>query len=117
MTSFSQKTLDLETALTMVRAAVDKARELSIRISVVVVDASGQVKAALRMDNAAFLTMKIAEDKAYSAAGLRVHTHLWHDAIKDDPPLRTGIPHIERLVTFGGGFAVREQGEVIGAIG
>lgn len=51
------------------------------------------------------------------AVSYGVPTHAWHDFIKGDPPLLTGIPHTPRLVVFGGGYPIREGDQVIGAIG
>lgn len=50
-------------------------------------------------------------------AGARVATHDWFDLIKDDPPLREGIVHRDRLVVFGGGVPIRVDGEVVGSVG
>ena len=42
---------------------------------------------------------------------------MWHDFIKEDPPLLHGIVHTPRLVVFGGGYPVEIDGSVAGAIG
>ena len=36
---------------------------------------------------------------------------------KNDPPLLAGITHTPRLVVFGGGYPILENGQLIGAIG
>ena len=69
------------------------------------------------MDGAPKLSIEIAENKAYTSAGYGIPTHAWHDFIKDDPPLLHGIVHTPRLIVFGGGYPIKENGEVIGAIG
>jgi uncharacterized protein GlcG (DUF336 family) len=69
------------------------------------------------MDGAPLLSVEIAQNKAYTAAAFGLATHAWFDFIKGDEPLRLGIVHTERLVTFGGGFPIVVDGEVIGAIG
>ena len=56
-------------------------------------------------------------DKAYTSAAYGFPTHGWFEFIKDDPPLLHGIVHTPRLVVFGGGFPIKEKGEMIGAIG
>jgi len=43
--------------------------------------------------------------------------HAWFDFIKDDPPLLYGITHTPRLTVFGGGFPIKLEGEIVGAIG
>ena len=69
------------------------------------------------MDGAPLLSNNIAINKAYTAAGFGMATHAWHEFIKDDPPLLHGIVHTDRLVTFGGGYPIKENDAVIGAIG
>jgi uncharacterized protein GlcG (DUF336 family) len=44
-------------------------------------------------------------------------TDAWHDFIKEDEPLRLGIVHTNRLVTFGGGYPIKLDGDLIGAVG
>jgi uncharacterized protein GlcG (DUF336 family) len=84
---------------------------------IAVVDREGTLKAFSRMDDAPLLSVEIAQNKAYTAAAFGLATHAWFDFIKGDEPLRLGIVHTERLVTFGGGFPVVVDGEVVGAIG
>ena len=109
--------LDASTAMQLLASAAEKAKSLNVKASIVVSDATGHVKASLRMDGAALMSMEVAANKAHSAIGLETHTHLWHDFIKDDPPLHLGLPHVDRLVVFGGGYVVKDGGEVVGAIG
>ena len=59
----------------------------------------------------------IAINKAYTAASFGMPTHVWYDFIKDDPPLLHGITQTPRLIIFGGGFPIIEDGQMIGAIG
>jgi uncharacterized protein GlcG (DUF336 family) len=82
------------------------------------VDDSGVLKAFSRMDGAALLSVQIAQDKAYTAAGFGMPTDAWHDFVKDDPPLAMGAaPGIDRLVVFGGGYPVKIGDAIAGAIG
>jgi uncharacterized protein GlcG (DUF336 family) len=69
------------------------------------------------MDGAPLLSVKLAQDKAYTAAAFGLSTDGWHEFIKDDEPLRLGIPPTERVVTFGGGYPITLDGELIGGIG
>ena len=69
------------------------------------------------MDGASLISLQIAQDKAYTSSATGLPTHLWHDYIKDDAPLLHGIVHTPRFVIFGGGFPIKENGQVVGAIG
>lgn len=109
--------IDSVTAQQAIQAASEKAIEVGIPMSIVIYDVAGHEKAMLRMDGASLISLQIAHDKAYTAAATGLPTHLWHDYIKDDPPLLTGIVHTPRFVVFGGGFPIKEGGEAIGAIG
>jgi uncharacterized protein GlcG (DUF336 family) len=45
-------------------------------------------------------------------------TDAWHDFIKDDAPLAAGaVGGIDRLVIFGGGYPIKADETVVGAIG
>jgi uncharacterized protein GlcG (DUF336 family) len=115
--TFVKHSIDGETAERAVTAAAKKAAELKLKMCIAVVDESADLKAFARMDGAPKLSIQIAQDKAYSAASFGMPTHAWFEFIKNDPPLLHGITHTPRLVVFGGGFPIKLQGEIVGAIG
>jgi len=117
MSSIVKRSIDAETAQAAVAAAATKARELGLNMCIAVTDETGDLKAFHRMDGAPKLSISIAQDKAYTSASFGFPTHGWHDFIKDDPPLLHGIVHTPRLIVFGGGYPIKEKGEMIGAIG
>ncbi|GAA4527399.1 MULTISPECIES: GlcG/HbpS family heme-binding protein [Nonomuraea] len=118
MQPINKPSISYEDAQRAVAAAVEKAREQGLAMVVAVVDESGVLKAFARMDGAALLSVQVAKDKAYTAAGFGMPTDGWYDFIKDDGPLAIGAPAgIDRLVVFGGGFPITADGQVIGAIG
>ncbi len=70
------------------------------------------------MDRAALLSVQIAQDKAFTAISFGgLATHEWDDFIKNDPPLLHGIVKTERLIVFGGGYAIKTAQGIIGGIG
>ena len=117
MSSIVKRSIDAKTAQAAIDAAAAKARELGLNMCIAVTDESGHLKGFHRMDGAPMLSIQIAQDKAYTSAAYGIPTHVWHDFIKDDPPLLHGIVHTPRLVVFGGGYPIKEKGEMIGAIG
>jgi uncharacterized protein GlcG (DUF336 family) len=117
MSSIVKRSIDTKTAQVEIEAAAAKARELGLKMCIAVTDESGDLKAFHRMDGAPKLAIQIAQDKAYTSASFGLATHVWHDFIKDDPPLLHGIVHTPRLIVFGGGYAIKENGEIVGAIG
>jgi uncharacterized protein GlcG (DUF336 family) len=100
-----------------VAAAVEHARTLGIAINVAVVDGSGTLMAFLRMNGAFLHSIDIAIDKAYTAASFGFPTSKWGGVIGDDELLRIGLNRRDRLVLFGGGLPLTENGRRIGGIG
>ncbi|MFL5864060.1 MAG: GlcG/HbpS family heme-binding protein [Solirubrobacteraceae bacterium] len=115
---FTKASASSDLARRIIVAAEAKAAEIGVPMNIAVCDESGVLKAFSRMDGAALLSVQIAQDKAYTAAGFGMPTHGWHDFIKDDPPLADGaVGGIDRLVIFGGGFPIAVDDQVVGAIG
>ena len=116
--TFGKSSISTEAAHRMIAAAEGKAADMGKAFVIAIVDDGGVLKAYSRMDGAPLLSVQIAQDKAYTAAGFGMPTHGWHDFIKDDPPLADGAPTgIDRLVVFGGGFPITVDDEVVGGIG
>lgn len=109
--------IDAETAQIAITAAAAKAKQLGHAMSIAIADVAGITKATLRMDGATEGTMQIAEDKAYTSTSLGMATHALWDFIKNDPPLLHGLPTTPRIVVFGGGYPIIEDGKIVGAIG
>ena len=104
-------------ALKILEAITNKAEELGIKINAAVVDEGANLKAFIRMDEAALLSSEIAQNKAYTAAAFGKPTHEWYPMIKDEPALLTGIVHTNKLVVFGGGIPLTVHGIIVGGIG
>jgi uncharacterized protein GlcG (DUF336 family) len=99
-----------ELAQKMVNAAVAKARELGVSENVTILDDGGNLKAFSRMD------AEMAQNKAYTAL-LCVSTQDFFNFIKGDPSLLAGVPTLARVAAWGGGFPIKVDGEIVGAIG
>ena len=56
------------------------------------------------------------QNKAYTAL-FGVSTQDFFNSIKGDPSLLAGIPTLSRVAALGGGFPIKVNGEVVGAIG
>ena len=105
-----------ELAQRMVDAAVAKAKEIGVSENVAIVDDGGNLKAFSRMDGAPILCIEIAENKAYTAL-FGISTQELFNFIKGDPSLLAGIPTLSRVAAWGGGFPIKVDGEIVGAIG
>jgi uncharacterized protein GlcG (DUF336 family) len=109
-------TISSELAQKMVNAAVAKARELGVSENVTILDDGGNLKAFSRMDGAPIPTIEMAQNKAYTAL-LGVSTQDFFNFIKGDPSLLAGVPTLARVAAWGGGFPIKVDGEIVGAIG
>jgi uncharacterized protein GlcG (DUF336 family) len=117
MTNVIKKhSISSELAQKMVNAAVRKAKELGVSENVVILDDGGNLKAFSRMDGAPILCIEMAQNKAYTAL-LGVSTQEFFDFIQSDPSLLAGIPTLSRVAAWGGGFPIKVDGEIVGAIG
>jgi uncharacterized protein GlcG (DUF336 family) len=117
MTNVIKKhSISAELAQRMVDAAVAKARELGVTENVAILDDGGNLKAFRRMDGAPILSIEMAQNKAYTAL-FGVSTQDFFNLIQGDPSLLAGIPTLARVAAWGGGFPIKVNGEVVGAIG
>jgi uncharacterized protein GlcG (DUF336 family) len=108
--------ISFELAQKMVNAAVAKARELGVSENVVILDDGGNLKAFGRMDGAPLPTIEMAQNKAYTAL-FGVSTQDFFNFIQGDPSLLAGVPTLSRMAAWGGGFPIKLNGELVGAIG
>jgi uncharacterized protein GlcG (DUF336 family) len=117
MTNVVKKhSISSELAQKMVHAAVAKAGEIGVRENVAILDDGGNLKAFSRMDGAPILCIEIAQNKAYTAL-FGVPTQDFFNFIQGDPSLLAGMPTLARVAAWGGGFPIKVDGEIVGAIG
>ncbi|NLT30889.1 MAG: heme-binding protein [Propionibacterium sp.] len=114
----SRNHLTLDGARTALAAAAEKSAELGLAVNVAIADTGGHLIAFERHDGATPMSAQVAQDKAYSVAiNGGAPTHLFFDAVKDDPAVREQIFNQHRLIGFGGGVPIVIDGEVVGTIG
>ena len=111
-----KQSVSYELARKMVDAAVAKAKEIGVSENVAILDDGGNLKAFSRMDGAPLLSIEIAQNKAYTAL-FGVSTQDFFNFIQGDPSLLAGIPTLSRVAAYGGGFPIKVNGEIVGAIG
>ncbi|WP_210489152.1 GlcG/HbpS family heme-binding protein [Rufibacter aurantiacus] len=110
--------ITLEQAERVVQAALEKSRELNLKMNVAVVDAGANLTAFARMDGAWLGSIDIAIRKARTARLFDMPTGNLGQASQPGGPLYN-IEHSNGgLITFPGGLPILgSNGEVIGAIG
>ena len=103
----------------MLDTALSKGRDLGILISVAVVDAGGHLLGFRRHDNAEIVSIRLAQDKAYTALVNRMATDKLGELCRPGAELYGLQFNLDgRMVIFGGGIPIwNESNELIGAIG
>ncbi|RBQ27462.1 heme-binding protein [Arcobacter sp. CECT 9188] len=117
MNAIIEKTISHEAAVKACLSAIDKAKELNIAINVSVVDNKGLEMAFIRMEKSFIHSINIAKDKAYTSASFGFATDKWTQIFNQMPHLEQGFSNRDRLIPFGGGLPIIENGIKIGAIG
>jgi len=112
----TKHSISSELAQKMIDQAVAKARQMGVAENVAILDDGGNLKAFSRMDGAPFLCIEMAQNKAYTAL-FGVSTQDFFNFIQGDPSLLAGIPTLARVAAWGGGFPIKVNGEIVGAIG
>ena len=108
----------LEAARRMIEAAKAKAAAIGVPMVVAVVDAGGNLVALDRQDDALLVSIDLARDKAYSAVAVKADTATIGSLSQPGAELfGLGRACGGRIVTFGGGLPILENGRVVGGIG
>lgn len=104
-------------ARAMIDAAVSKAKEMSVAVTVVVVDESGVTKEMVRMDGAPLVSVQTATNKAYAAAAIGMPPDDFYAAIESDGAAVAEFGTRPGLALIAGGLPLIADGSVAGAIG
>ena len=113
--------LTLKQANTIIEASLVLAREMQIKpLAVVVLDDSGNVKAAQREDGASMFRFDVARGKAWAAVGMGASSRALAKRAKDNPNF-----FITLAATAGGKFLPQtgavlirdDAGQILGAAG
>lgn len=115
--SVSFQTISLAAAQKIVNAGVAKAEAMGVPMSIVVVDRSGQIKAAAQMDGATALPYQVAYKKAWTAAVTGASTADVHGFISGSDASVISMPHVEHFSIVPGGLPIQAEGGCIGAVG
>ena len=109
--------LNLDKAKKMISAAEKKSVEINVPMVITVVDEGGNLIAQERMDGALLASIAISRGKAYTAVALKMPTETLAGLTQPTQPL-FGINTIDdKIVIFGGGLPIVENGRIVGGIG
>ena len=111
-------TIGLSTATTVIEAAAEKAEEIDVPMCIAVVDSGTNLVGFRRMDGAILASITIAQDKGYSAVAMEMSTEeIGEVAQPNEPIFGINTTNDNRLIIFGGGVPLEEDGEIVGAVG
>jgi glc operon protein GlcG len=110
------KALSHDEAMQMVRVVQARLDDKRQGAAVAVVDAHGELLAFLRTDSCHLSCIKVAINKAYTAAREQTESKKLGDDVRERGFPITNYGEL-RYVTWGGGLPIRSGGEVVGAIG
>lgn len=112
------KELNLDYALKVIDKARKKAEEIEVPMVITVVDAAGHLIACHRMDQTILASTDISQNKAWTAAALKMPTSQLAELAQPGKDL-FGIHTTNggRIVVFGGGIPIKNGEQIIGAIG
>jgi uncharacterized protein GlcG (DUF336 family) len=111
LVTFKSMTVDL--ALTLARAALADCRKQGYQVAVVVVDRFGVTQVVLRDRYAGAFAVTTATGKAWTAVNFRNNTG---DVVATTPP-GTGVRALPGATVSAGGVLVEAGGTLVGAIG
>ncbi len=110
-------TLPLSSSVKAATAAIDKCKAGGYRVSVAVVDQSGNLKVLLRADGAGPHTQDSSFKKAYTSASIRRSTNELAELIAKIPSLQALRDMNDNILILGGGLPIRKGETVVGGIG
>ena len=111
-------TIDYQDAKRIVDAIVQKALEQQKAAVVAVSDSHGELMAFARMDGAPLSSIRVAANKAWTAARERKPTKEIGDKIRHpEKGFDIAFYGDHRFVGWGGGIPIFRDGQVVGAIG
>ena len=114
--TFALKQLTLETAQRAAQAAINKCRKDGAQVAVAVVDRGGNAQVMLRDRFAGAHTPDTAVNKAWTSVSFKTSTTELGKETESNKP-SSGIRHIARVVTVGGGLMIEAGGALLGGIG
>jgi uncharacterized protein GlcG (DUF336 family) len=111
----TEKNISMKMAQVIIEGAIEQCTKDGYKVSVVIVDNAGVVRASLRGDGTNPHTMEFARKKAYTAR-TRGQTSLEFMKLTDNPA-NAYLRQIPDVVAVGGGVPIKIGDATIGAVG
>ena len=110
-----EKNVSMAMSMAIIQGALEQCTKDGYKVSVTIVDKSGNVAAQLRGDGTGPHTMEFSRMKAYTARTRNQTSQQTMKAMED--PANSFLKQIPNVVGVGGGVPIRVGTEVIGAVG
>jgi uncharacterized protein GlcG (DUF336 family) len=104
----------LELAQALIDRAVEAAQARNFRMAVAIVEPSGELVAFVRMDDTQYVSIRVAEEKAYTAARNRMATSIIEERVLAGRTVTLGNRDV---IPVSGGLPILVDGKIVGAIG
>jgi len=115
---FGMDIMSLDNLKKMAGYVEEKANEIGVPMVFTVVDEGGNLVYFQRMPGSLLISIKVSQDKAYTAVSLKCPTAALADVTKPGDSLWSLHNSGDgRIICFGGGYPIEVDGKVIGAIG
>jgi len=112
----NERQISLGSASEAAEAAITQCRKNGFRVTVTVVDRSGQIKAVMRDDGTGPHTLDSSSRKAFTSLSFRSSSADFARLVATNPAA-ANLKDIEGTLAVAGGLPIRAGDEVIGAIG
>lgn len=110
--------MSLKSLKKMAEFVEEKANEIGVPMVFSAVDEGGNLLYYQRMEGSLLISVKVSQDKAYTACALKCPTSDLADVTKPGDSLWSLHNSGDgRIICFGGGYPIKVDGKVIGAIG
>lgn len=110
--------VNLELAKQLIDGAEKESQNIGINMVITVLDEGGNLIATHRMDDAWLASIDIAQNKAWTSVALKMSTSNLAEATVPKAELYgLNTTNNGRIVVFGGGIPLIQDGKVVGAVG
>jgi glc operon protein GlcG len=106
--------ITLGKALEIIDRGMEQSAAQELQMAFAVVEPSGELVAFARMDGVPYASIRIAQQKARTAARLRMATAQLEERVQGG---RTALLSSDEVIAVGGGVPIVVDGRVIGALG
>ena len=110
------KTLDLEKAKKLIAAVEERAKEQGKHAVIAVCNAEGNPIAVHVMDGAFLVSYEVAVKKAYTSVAVKMST-MELSALCQPGGTFYGLQALDKVITFGGGIPLYQNGVIVGGLG